>query len=736
MKKAWFLAVLLTVFVVITLPKLGKATNEEVPITQEQSLSSVGVPSLPTVKTAENLRSLLKESQSSRASLGRESVYAGGAMLGAVNKAKSPQAAEAATPSTANVDTDTGSSDHSTTNLQVAGVDEADIIKNDGQYIYQVNQQELIVAQAYPAAEMKIVSRLAFKEGEFTPRELYVDDHYLVLIGNAYYPETFSPETSLPGTPKVEPQAPDASVVQIYPPVWTRTAAKAIIYDLADKSNLQKLREIELDGDYLSSRKIGSNLYLTVNKYLDTYRILEQEAEPPLPRYLDTAGQGDFVTIGYPDIHYFPQSVEANYLLIAALDLEKNQQEMQVSAYLGSGQAVYASPSNLYVAVTQYQQVPQSDQPLAESTAETQKAAAGFASPSPDSSASSAPDNTAASPILAATPKIIIPDPLKLSTALYKFQLSEGAATYQAKGEVPGTILNQFAMDESKGYFRIATTSGLIWRTDELTSKNNVYVLDENLRLTGKIEDIAPGEKIYSVRFMGDRGYLVTFKSVDPFFVLDLKDPAAPAILGALKIPGYSDYLHPYDENHIIGFGKDTIEVSQNSNPGILPGEAGGTTAFYQGLKLAVFDVTDVAHPVEMFKTTIGDRGTDSEVLHNHKALLFDKEKGLLSFPVTLMETATASKVKPGSGFPDYGQFTYQGAYVYQFDLVKGFTLRGKITHLKDEDILKSGQYYPNGSKSVERIVFIKDTLYTLSQAMIKANDLTSLQEKNSLSLK
>lgn len=137
------------------------------------------------------------------------------------------------------------------------------------------------------------------------------------------------------------------------------------------------------------------------------------------------------------------------------------------------------------------------------------------------------PDNTA-SPALAAIPKIIIPNPLKLSTALYKFQLSQGTATYQAKGEVPGTILNQFAMDEAKGYFRIATTSGRIGRTDELTSKNNVYILDENSRPTGKIEDIAPGEKIYSVRFMGDRGYLVTFKSVDPFFVLDLKTRGLP----------------------------------------------------------------------------------------------------------------------------------------------------------------------------------------------------------------
>lgn len=157
----------------------------------------------------------------------------------------------------------------------------------------------------------------------------------------------------------------------------------------------------------------------------------------------------------------------------------------------------------------------------------------------------------------------------------------------------------------------------------------NVYILDEALKVAGRIEDIAPGERIYSVRFMGDRAYMVTFKQVDPLFAIDLKDPKAPKILGALNIPGYSDYLHPYDGNHIIGFGKDTVEK--------------GSMAYYQGMKPAVFDVSDVAHPKEKFKEIIGGRGTESELLHNHKALLFDREKNLLAFPVTVMETEKVS---------------------------------------------------------------------------------------------
>jgi uncharacterized secreted protein with C-terminal beta-propeller domain len=636
------------------MPNIKQVASEE--LTREQRL--------PAVETVEKLRSILAETKNSRALLG-QGVFTGTEELLRESLNKSAPLSPAEAPASSGLDE---SSDYSTTNLQVAGVDEADIIKNDGKYIYQVSNQELIVTQAYPSDQMSVVSRIAFKQSEFQPQELYVDDQYLVLIGNAFH------------------QA----------PIFNWSTSKAIIYDLTDKTILKKIREVELDGMYVSSRKVGSNLYLVANKYLDTYRILEQGQEPPLPSYRDTVGKEEFVNIGYNDIHYFPNCVEPNYLLVAALDLNQRDKEMQVSSYLGSGQNIYTSASNLYVAVTQYQVVPQ---------------------PAPDS-ASPAPDSSSTSLV----PGLIIPNPLKTTTVLYKFGLTAGGMTFKVKGEVPGTILNQFSMDENNGYFRIATTTGEIWRTDESTSKNNVYILDQTLQLTGKIEDIAPGEKIYSVRFMGDRGYLVTFKNVDPFYVLDLKNPAAPQILGALKIPGYSDYLQPYDENHIIGFGKETVEISQ--------------TAFYQGLKLAVFDVTDVNHPVEMFKTVIGDRGTDSEVLHNHKALLFDKEKGILAFPVTLMEIKNPGEVNSPKDMPEYGQFTFQGAYIYQLDLLKGFTLRGKITHQQDADLLKAGQYYFDSSKMIERIIFIKDAFFTVSQKMIKASDFTSLQEKNSLILK
>jgi len=270
---------------------------------------------------------------------------------------------------------------------------------------------------------------------------------------------------------------------------------------------------------------------------------------------------------------------------------------------------------------------------------------------------------------------------------------------------------------------RVATTVQGTWsEAGQTTSKNNVYVLDSMMNIVGRLEDIAPGEKIYSVRYMGDRGYMVTFRQVDPLFTIDLKDPTNPKILGALKIPGYSDYLHPYDENHIIGIGKDTVAM--------------GESAYYLGMKMAIFDVTDVGNPVQMFTENIGDRGTDSEALRNHKAFLFSKEKNLLALPITLMEVKNpVIQTDQNYNYPQYGEFSFQGAYVYNIDLVNGFKLKGKITHMTDEEIKKAGSYWYDPQSSVDRILYIDNVLYTLSQKMIKANNLGDLAEKNTLSI-
>jgi inhibitor of cysteine peptidase len=625
------------------------------------------VNNLPVVGNFQKLKTLLADSSSNKTYI-KSGVVRKAVMMDDMVRADAvPQAAQAEATN------DSAGSDYSSTNIQVQGVDEADIVKTDGQYIYQVNKNRIIISKAYPAENMEIVSKINFPGNSFTPAEIYIDSKYMVVIGSNYnnVPVDYSEK-------KVR--------MDEYYQNTTRETVKAIVYDINDRANLVKIREFELDGNYVSSRKIGASLYLVSNKYAGY--AADTENPQLLPAYRDTAKKDNFITIDYPEIRYFPQMVESNYMIIGGINLENMDEAAKVSTFLGAGQNIYASLENLYVTVSSYKYNVDETQKPGASTGSGSRAVAG-----------------------------ISPQTVTQSTTVYKFSLDNSKVTYINKGEVPGTVLNQFSMDENNSYFRIATTTGEVWND---TSKNNIYVLDELLNMVGKLEDIAPGERIYSTRFMGERLYMVTFKNVDPLFVIDLKDPRTPRILGALKIPGYSDYLHPYDENHIIGFGKDTTEV--------------GNGAYYQGMKIALFDVTDVSNPKEMFKENIGDRGTDSELLRNHKALLFSKDKNLLAFPVTLMEKKDKDNAGKDSIF-EYGQFTFQGAYVYNLDLTNGFTLKGKVTHLSESDILKSGNYGYDRDSYIQRILYIGDTLYTLSNGAVKANNISDLKEIKTLQI-
>ena len=616
---------------------------------------------LPVVGSYENLVELLEKAQGYSNLYGR--VMIDSMAVKESNQAVVPQAAGAPADDM----------DFSATNLQVAGVDEGDLVKTDGLYIYQVNEERINIIRAQPAADMALTAAIGFSDRGFTPSELYVDGDRLIVVGNRINPEPYP----MPYYENNQIQS------RIYPPIYSSQLTRAIIYDITDRSRPSEVRQLDLEGNYLSSRKVGSSFYLLSNKNINYYRIQEQPIDPPVWR--DTVQGQEYVAEKYEDIRYFPDCINPNYLMVAAVNLDKPGAAAEISTYLGSGQEVYASTENLYVAVQKH------DYMIRPMIGEI------------------APDR-----------------PAESNTTVYKFGLLPGGVRYFGSGQVPGRILNQFSMDEHEGYFRIATTRGEEWRTDQYTSTNNVYILDDNLQVAGRLENIAPGESIYSTRFMGDRAYMVTFKNVDPFFVLDLSNPASPQILGKLKIPGYSDYLHPFDENHIIGFGKDTIELKTWGDQ---------SQAYYQGMKVAIFDVSDVANPVEMSKVLIGDRGTDSELLHNHKALLFSAPRNLLAFPVTVMEVQ-GSTVTPGAHpFPAYGSFGFQGLYVYDIDLDNGLQLRGRITHLSPQDYQAAGDSWYRSRKNIERALYIGDDLYTLSGDLVQAHDLASLTLKDTLTL-
>jgi uncharacterized secreted protein with C-terminal beta-propeller domain len=225
------------------------------------------------------------------------------------------------------------------------------------------------------------------------------------------------------------------------------------------------------------------------------------------------------------------------------------------------------------------------------------------------------------------------------------------------------------------------------------------------MKTAGSLKYIAPNEKIYATRFIGNRLYMVTFKRIDPLFVIDLSDPANPGILGKLKIPGYSDYLHPYDEDHIIGIGKET-----QAN------DWGGVST--SGLKLALFDVSDVNHPAEVDHVEIGEAGSDSEALRDHRAFLFSRERDLLVIPVREVQEVSVKGVYSSST-----RKIWQGAYVFGVSAGKGFALKGKVTH-SDED---TSGYYWGSRDAVKRSLYIGDVLYTLSSAGIIATDLETM---------
>ncbi|GAX90953.1 beta-propeller domain-containing protein [Effusibacillus lacus] len=542
-----------------------------------------------------------------------------------VNEAMTGASESAGVPSSADMAV---KSAHSTTNVQVQGVDEADIVKTDGIYIYHLRERELVISKAYPAESFEVFSRIKLA-GNFDPRELFVEGKRVAVLGITHDVRMLHSQSETKDS--------------IYP--VHDTATSVLIYDATDRKNPELVRQIDLQGQYVSSRKIGDRLHMATNQYVRIYSnpdhpILEEHF---LPKYRDSVKSGEFAPLDVKHIYHFPGDSSSQYLNLASVSLSDANAPVAVSSYLGGGRQMYMSEKNMYIAKSDWT-----------GSWESQKSR-------------------------------------KENTSLYKFAVTENGLVYKGRGEVPGRLLNQFSMDEHKGYLRVATTTDMFNEKQE----NNLYVLDGNLNVTGRVEGLARGERIYSVRFMGDRGYVVTFKNVDPLFTLDLKDPKQPKVMGELKIPGFSNYLHPYDENHVIGFGRDTEEKT-------LPD--GRTVAVQKGIKLSMFDVSDMKNPKELFTTVVGDPFTHSPLQNDHKALLFSKEKNLFAFPVIRYNNE---------------QDAFYGFYVYGIDLRNGFGLKGKVDM---RDNVKYGNW-------PQRMIYIGDTLYSISNDIYKFHDARTLEE-------
>ncbi|MDK2890470.1 MAG: hypothetical protein PWR21_1102 [Methanoculleus sp.] len=430
-----------------------------------------------------------------------------------------------------------------------------------------------------------------------------------------------------------------------------RGVTHAYIYNIADRSDPDLVRTRTFTGSYYDARMIGENVY-----------VLTQEAplwirdEIVLPEVRTDGGEPIL-----PDV-YRPGTPLQNYVFYTASAFSVRNDSGTTDAetfLLGYDTTLFAAQKNLYIGY--------------------RNTGPAYFSGTPAESAGS-----------------------REQTIVHRFAIDEGRIDYKAMGRVPGHLLNQFSLDEYGENLRVATTvEG--WTREGSFQYNNVYVLDSAMEIIGTLEHIAPDERIYAARFVGDRLYLVTFKRIDPLFVIDLSDPKHPGILGKLKIPGYSDYLHPYDADHIIGIGKETSENTW-----------GGVSV--EGLKIALFDVSDVNNPVPVDTVVIGEPGTDSEALRDHKAFLFAKEKNLLVIPVSEIKRIE----NPSSSYPgSYGTTTWQGAYAYSVNPTSGFTLKGTVAHAE-----KGASYTWNPADAVRRSLFMDDTLYTVSARSIVMTDL------------
>lgn len=352
----------------------------------------------------------------------------------------------------------------------------------------------------------------------------------------------------------------------------------AVSYDISDRKNVKEEWRVFQDGGYISSRLIGDELVLLSNYYVDISQDVDVVKENCVPE--NSCDGKEFSRVAVNDICIMEDVYDTSYLVASVLDTD-DKSTLKTEAVLGAGQNVYCTTDTLYATSTEYDY---NDVRKAE--------VFGFSE--------------------------------TVKTQIYKFDIRNYDVKYLKNASVDGSALNQFSMDEFNGYLRIATTSG-DWGENLI---NQVYVLDSNLETVGLLKDIAKGERIKSVRFTGNTAYVVTFVQTDPLFVIDLTDVTAPKILGELKIPGYSAYLHPVGDGLVMGVGVDGTETGTNG-----------------GMKVSLFDVSDPTKPVECGKFTMSGYNSenrqvyvDSDAYYDHKALCWDAENKIMYIPYSKNE--------------------------------------------------------------------------------------------------
>jgi hypothetical protein len=293
-------------------------------------------------------------------------------------------------------------------------------------------------------------------------------------------------------------------------------------------------------------------------------------------------------------------------------------------------------------------------------------------------------------------------------TGLHRFDISDGTkTTYSGSGQVEGALLNQFAMDEFAGHLRVATTTNRwnFWgRRDEVKANNHLFIMrtgDGSFELVGELRNLKEDERIFAARFVGDKGFVVTAKNIDPLFTFDLSNPAAPLQKAALEVPGISTYLHPMDDGHLLTIGRDSTT-----------GEG-----WLNGVKLSIYDVQDLSAPAESHKTLLTGDYVWSEAVNNHKAFTYfttevaGTHKNILAFPVNVYNHQQRC----------YDYNCYQdGLRVYEVSTGGGFVELGDVYN---NDLVTSSYW---GWQAVRRAIVMGHYVISMSDAGLKIADLAA----------
>lgn len=559
-----------------------------------------------------------------------------------------------------------GSDDYSKTNNQVNGVDEMDNVLTDGKYIYIQNYNTIQIVLAYTEAlkteALSLVKEITFEE--LSPNDdyfyfngMYVDGDRLILVATSY-----ERTCNVMGDKISNDQPSEDNNYKGYC-MWYEYHNTTHVFEYSTE-DFELVNEYELSGSFIGSRKINDDVYIVTSEYIPFYYADDEAYDFNIDTYLPNYSvNGTTITLNYEDILYIDGTQPSNFTTFYGVSLDTK--EVSTEVVLGDGgYNLYVSTENIYLTGTKWNW---NDAVLLE--LEEAKDVADI---------------------------VIDEKPYEIETSIIRIGIDDGVVHFGAEGSVPGTSLDQFAMDEHDGNIRIITTTNNWnwwgWTSfEDNTINNRLMVLDMDLTIVATLEGIGKeGESVQSTRFVGDYAYVVTFFRTDPFYVIDLRDPTSPTKLSELEIPGFSDYLQPIGEDYILGIGYGD--------------ENGGT----EGLKFSLYDVSDKTNAV-VASEIVYPYGDNSymwtSTVNNHKDLLVSIDKGIIALPYTQYTWDNEGN--------NYDWIYQCGVLVLNLDIEAGeISEHGRVEH-------SEANYY---DIYVYKAKFIENFLYTISSKYIKVS--------------